>query len=133
MSCLGIIFATKFAKIRTSIVVLFQFDPYNVPFYISTNPTIEYKCLRIHKLIIKQLLMGVCKSRNPTRNTRNPPGTPGTPPEHPEPYPEHPEHPEPFPEHPEPHPEHPEPHPEHAGIRAMQQRTCFSINSRVSH
>ena len=33
MSCLGIIFATKFAKIRTSIVVLFQFDPYNVPFY----------------------------------------------------------------------------------------------------
>ena len=23
---------------------------------------------------------GVCKSRNPTRNTRNPPGTPGTPP-----------------------------------------------------
>ena len=57
MSCLGIIFATKFAKIRTSIVVLFQFDPYNVPFYISTNPTIEYKCLRILKLIIKQLLI----------------------------------------------------------------------------
>ena len=28
---------------------------------------------------------------------------------------------------------HPEPHPEHAGIRAMKQRTCFSINSRVSH
>ena len=54
-----------------------------------------------------------------------PPGTPGTHPEHPEPYPEHPE---PYPEpHPEPHPEHPEPHPEHAGIRAMQQRTCFSI------
>ena len=49
---------------------------------------------------------------------------PGTHPEHPEPYPEpHPEH----------HPEHPEPHPEHAGIRAMKQRTCFSINSRVSH
>ena len=73
-----------------------------------------------------------------------PPGTPGTHPEHPElhpehpePYPEHPEphpeHPEPHPEHPEPHPEHPEPHPEHAGIRAMKQRTCFSINSRVSH
>ena len=73
-----------------------------------------------------------------------PPGTPGTypehtepHPEHPEPYPEHPEprpeHPEPHTEHPEPHPEHPEPHPEHAGIRAMQQRTCFSINSRVSH
>jgi hypothetical protein len=57
MSYLGIIFATKFAKIRTSIVVLFQFDPYNVPFYISTNPTFEYKCLRIHKLIIKQLLI----------------------------------------------------------------------------
>ena len=70
-----------------------------------------------------------------------PPGTPGTHPEphpeHPEPYPEHPEphpeHPEPYPEHQEPRPEHPEPHPEHAGIRAMQQRTCFSINSRVSH
>ena len=66
-----------------------------------------------------------------------PHGTLGT---HPEPHPEHPEHPEPrpehpepHPEHPEPHPEHPEPHPEHAGIRAMQQRTCFSINSRVSH
>jgi hypothetical protein len=52
---------------------------------------------------------------------------PGTHLEHPEPYPEHPE---PHPEHPEPHPEH---HPEHAGIRAMKQRTCFSINSRVSH
>ena len=25
-------------------------------------------------------IMGVCKSRNPTRNTRNLPGTPGTPP-----------------------------------------------------
>ena len=73
-----------------------------------------------------------------------PPGTPGTYPEHPEPHPEHPEpypehpephpeHPEPYPEHPEPHPEHPEPHLEHAGIRAMKQRTCFSINSRVSH
>ena len=66
-----------------------------------------------------------------------PPGTPGTHPEHPEPHPEHPEphpeHPEPHPEHPEPYPEHPEPHPEHAGIRAMKQRTCFSINSRVSH
>ena len=83
-----------------------------------------------------------------------PPGTPGTHPEHPEPHPEHPEpypeHPEPHPEHPEPHPEHPEPYPEHpehpephpehpephlehAGIRAMKQRTCFSINSRVSH
>ena len=60
-----------------------------------------------------------------------PPGTyPEPHPEHPEPYPEHPE---PYPEHPEPHPEHPEPHPEHAGIRAMKQRTCFSINSRVSH
>ena len=63
-----------------------------------------------------------------------PPGTPGTHPEHhpehPEPYPEHPE---PHPEHPEPYPEHPEPHLEHAGIRAMKQRTCFSINSRVSH
>jgi hypothetical protein len=68
-------------------------------------------------------------------------GTPGTYPEHPEPHPEHPEpypehpehpepHPEPYPEHPEPYPE---PHPEHAGIRAMKQRTCFSINSRVSH
>jgi hypothetical protein len=46
----------------------------------------------------------------------------------------HPEHPGPtHPEHPEPHPEHPEPYPEHAGIRAMKQRTCFSINSRVSH
>ena len=56
-----------------------------------------------------------------------PPGTPGTHPEHPEP---HPEHPEPYPE---PHSEHPEPHPEHAGIRAMKQRTCFSVNSRVSH
>ena len=73
-----------------------------------------------------------------------PPGTPGTYPEHPEPHPEHPEpypehpepypeHPEPYPEHPETHPEHPQPHPEHAGIRAMKQRTCFSINSRVSH
>ena len=60
-----------------------------------------------------------------------PPGTPGTHPEHPEPHPEpYPENPEPHPEHPEPHPE---PHPEHAGIRAMKQRTCFSINSRVSH
>jgi hypothetical protein len=49
----------------------------------------------------------------------------GTPPgTHPEP------HPEPYPEHPEPHPE---PHPEHAGIQAMKQRRCFSINSRVSH
>ena len=27
-----------------------------------------------------RLAAGVCKSRNPTRNTRNPPGTPGTPP-----------------------------------------------------
>ena len=54
-------------------------------------------------------------------------GTPGTHPEHPEP------HPEPHPEHPEPYPEPPEPHPEHAGIQAMKQRTCFSINSRVSH
>jgi hypothetical protein len=66
-----------------------------------------------------------------------PPGTPGTYPEHPEPHPEHPEpypeHPEPYPEHPEPYPEHPEPHLEHAGIRAMKQHTCFSINSRVSH
>ena len=59
-----------------------------------------------------------------------PPGTPGTHPEHPEP---HPEHPEPHPEPPEPHPEHPEPHPEHAGKQAMKQRTCFSINSRVSN
>jgi hypothetical protein len=33
MSCLGIIFVTKFPKIRTSIVVLFQFDPYNVPYF----------------------------------------------------------------------------------------------------
>jgi hypothetical protein len=60
-----------------------------------------------------------------------PPGTPGTHPEHPEPHPVHPEpypeHPEPHPEHPEPHPEHSEPHREHAGIRAMKQRTCFSI------
>ena len=47
------------------------------------------------------------------------PGTPRTNPEHPEPYPEHPE-------------PHPEP-PEHAGIQAMKQRRCFSINSRVSH
>jgi hypothetical protein len=45
------IFVTKFPKIRTSIVVLFQFDPYNVPFSIYIS-TIEYiKCLRIHKLI----------------------------------------------------------------------------------
>ena len=50
------IFVTKFPKIRTSIVVLFQFDPYNVPFSIYIS-TIEYKCLRIHKLIIKQLLI----------------------------------------------------------------------------
>ena len=50
------IFVTKFPKIRTSIVVLFQFDPYNVAFSIYIS-TIEYKCLRIHKLIIKQLLI----------------------------------------------------------------------------
>ena len=50
------IFVTKFPKIRTSIVVLFQFDPYNVPFSIYIS-TIKYKCLRIHKLIIKQLLI----------------------------------------------------------------------------
>ena len=39
------IFVPKFPKIRTSIVVLFQFDPYNVPFSIYIS-TIEYKCLR---------------------------------------------------------------------------------------
>ena len=115
--------------------------------YEGTNPRLWWsKCKRLCGMTRKP--SGVCKSRNPTRNTRNTPGTPGTPPgtpgthpEHPEPYPEHPEpypeHPEPHPEHPEPHPEpHPEhlkPHPEHAGIRAMKQRTCFSINSRVSH
>ena len=35
-----------------------------------------YTDTRLGRLCTK----GVCKSRNPTRNTRNPPGTPGTPP-----------------------------------------------------
>ena len=97
-----------------------------------------------HSRTHKNHKKATCKPWNgESRNGRvsvkagTPPGTPGTHPEHPEPHPEHPEpypeHPEPHPEPPESHPEHPEPHPEHAGIQAMKQRTCFSINSRVSH
>ena len=109
-------------------------------------------------LVNYRKIIKLCRWFGVSVKAGTPPGTPGTHPEppephpehpepypehpephpeHPEPYPEHPEpypeHPEPYPEHPEPHPEHPEPHPEHAGIRAMKQRTCFSINSRVSH
>ena len=36
------------------------------------------QCSKIEQYHLKYL--GVCKSRNPTRNTRNPPGTPGIPP-----------------------------------------------------
>ena len=45
------------------------------------DSALEIVLLTDVKCITKQQYSrGVCKSRNPTRNTRNPPGTPGTPP-----------------------------------------------------
>ena len=45
-------------------------------FIVAVVSPLEY--IRVQQ--VETLRKGVCKSRNPTRNTRNPPGTPGTPP-----------------------------------------------------